>query len=49
MKRVLSFTSTSEYTICVRHFEVNSGKSINETDVANKSLNFKEIGPRVDL
>ena len=49
MKRVMSFTSVSEKKILFRQVEVNSGKPVNETDVANRTLSFKEIGPNFDL
>mmetsp|Transcript_1984 Transcript_1984/g.3484 ORF Transcript_1984/g.3484 Transcript_1984/m.3484 type:complete len:156 (+) Transcript_1984:486-953(+) len=49
LKRVLVVTSLNETKITVRHYEVNVGKQINETDVKNRSLSFNEIGPRFDL
>lgn len=49
MKRILLFTSTSESTILCRHYEVNRGKKVNETDLKNKSFKFEEIGPHFDL
>ena len=49
MKRILLFTSTTEHTILCRHYEVNRGKKVNETDVKNKSFKFNEIGPHFDL
>ena len=48
MKRVMSFTSVSEKKILFRQVEVNSGKPVNETDVANSTLSFKEIAPTSD-
>lgn len=40
MKRVMVFTAVSESTIVFKHLEVNPGKAINETDVANATLKF---------
>jgi len=33
MKRVMTFTSISDSKIVCRHYEVNPGNKINETDV----------------
>lgn len=49
MKRVLAITSITEDLISIQHYQVNSGKKINETDVANKSLSFTETGPSFNL
>lgn len=49
LKRVMVFTSVSESRILFRQLEVNRNKEVNETDVANGSLKFDEIGPRFDL
>ena len=43
------FTSIDENKIQCRHFEVNVGKQINETDVKKKTLGMNEIGPRFDV
>ena len=45
----MSFNSISDTKIVVRHFEVNSGKLVNKTDVHNGSLSFTEVGPSFDL
>lgn len=44
LKRVLVFTSVSESTIQVRHYQVSS--AITES---LQSVEFKEIGPHFDL
>ena len=43
------FTSVSDTAIECRHFEINVGKAINETDVKQQTLGMNEIGPRFDL
>jgi len=43
LKRVITFTSTDESTIQVRHYEV---PKITENAVG---IEFKEIGPRFDF
>ena len=49
MKRVLTFTATSDTKLEVRHYEINPGSKINETEVKQKTLKFNEIGPHFDL
>lgn len=49
LKRVLVITATTETKMLFRHYEVNQGKPINETDVKNKTLSMSEIGPHFDL
>ena len=49
MKRLLTFTATSDSKIEVRHYEINPGSKINETEVKQKVLKFNEIGPHFDL
>ena len=49
LKRALIFTAVNESKIQVRHYEINSGKLINETDAKNKSITMNEIGPHFDL
>lgn len=49
MKRVMTFTSISDSKIVCRHYEVNPGNKINETDVQYQKLVFNEIGPHFDL
>ena len=49
LKRVMVFTTMNNSIIRCRHYEMNTGKMINETDVANLSLSFNEIGPSFDL
>ena len=43
------FTAVSESRIVFKHLEVNRDKEVNETDVANATLKFDEIGPSFDL
>ena len=49
LKRALVFTSLDDTKIKCRHYELNPGSKINETDVSNRTLTFNEIGPRFDL
>jgi ribosome production factor 2 len=49
LKRVMVFTSVSGEELRFNQFEVNSGKTVNVTDVKNKSLALKEVGPRFTL
>lgn len=49
LKRVIVFTSINDTVINVKQFEVNQDKPINETDVKNRTLALREIGPRFDL
>jgi ribosome production factor 2 len=48
-KRVMVVTAVSESKIEFRHYELNPGRPINETEVKTRSLTFSEIGPRFDL
>ena len=43
------FTSMNNTSIRCRHYEMNPGQPVNETDVANKSMKYNEIGPSFDL
>jgi ribosome production factor 2 len=43
------FTSISDTKIECRHYEINVGKQINETDVKKQTLAMNEIGPRFNL
>lgn len=49
LKRVIIFTSVDEKTILFRQFELNAGKTVNQTDVKNLTLSMNETGPRFDL
>ena len=43
MKRLLTFTASSDSKIEVRHYEINPGSKINETEVKQKVLKFSAL------
>jgi ribosome production factor 2 len=49
LKRVIVVTAVDDKRINFRHYEVNPGKTVNETDVKNKMLQLNEIGPRFEM
>jgi len=43
------YTSVGDKVITHKQFEVNVGKTVNVTDVDNKTIGMSEIGPRYTL